>query len=237
MKTSLKILLSCLVVFSVSHALASEAHSVSVEGSCTHHVVPDRASITITADVVDNDLKSATRQVAEAYEKTREAVKKLDLQDLELKTSEYSVNENRVWEKEKSVFKGYHARMGLYVATSQIQRLGEVIAIASREDLKDVGTLISFLSDEKTKQEQMSCLEEAAKDAHSRAEKLAQSLGSKVGAVMSITQTASQNPVRPRPMLMMKNAMASGDAESAPPVEAGEQAVSVQIQAQFVLTP
>jgi uncharacterized protein YggE len=233
---TLRTFLAFLLVFTASQAFASETHTVTVEGTCTHQVVPDRASITLTADVVDSDLKSATRQAMDEYEKTREAVKKLGLEDLEIKTSEYSVGENRVWQKDTSVLKGYRARMGLYVATSQIQRLGEVIAIASREDLKDVGTLTSFLSDEKTKQEQLSCLEEAAKDAHTRAEKLAQSLGSKVGVVISITQTASQSPIRPRPMLAMRNALVGGEAHP-PQVEAGEEAVSVQIQAQFALSP
>lgn len=128
-------------------APVSELRRITVSGVCQREVTPDRGAVTLTAEARDSDLKVAAQKATSSYERVRDAIKKLNLQDLELRTVEYTMGEVREWENQKNVFKGFRSRLGLRVVTSQVDKLGEVISLATREGLKEVGGLQSFLSE------------------------------------------------------------------------------------------
>ncbi len=222
--------------FMGSSSVFSAERQVSVEGSCTREVTTDRGSIVLTAEITNDDLKAAAKLATEAYQRTRESIQRLNLEHVELRTVEYSVQAVQEWEKGKAIHKGYRARMGLLVATSQVQRLGEVIAIAAREGLKDVGQLTTFLSDAKREQERLDCLKSAAENARSRAERLAKSLGATLGEVLSIHEGAVHEPA-PGPWMTMgaESAARSKQLMAPPPVEPGQQKISVVVRVTFAL--
>lgn len=232
-----KIFLGMLVGILLSGAAhaESEVRKVTVSGKCVRTVTPDRGAIIVTADYRDDDLKVASKRATEAYERTREAVKRLNLKDLELRSVEYTMGEVREWEKDRQVFKGYRARLGLRVATSQVDKLGEVIAIATREGLKDVGSLQAFLSEAQELQEQVSCLQEAAQNARTKAEKLAATLGARVGEALLVAESGGfQAP--PQRMMIMEAAPSVGSgAPRAPSIEAGQQTLSLTVEVAFAL--
>lgn len=221
------------MAFSFS-AQAAPERSVTVSGECVRRAIPDRGAIVVTADFLEPDLKSASRKATLAYERIKEAIKKLGLENMELRTTETTLIEQKEWEKNRHVSKGYRARMGLEVSTSEPQKLGEVVAIAARENVRDVGQLTTFLSEEKKQKEQMACLQIAAAHAKSKAERLAASLGAKVGDVLSIQESnASIPPIQP--MAAHYKMAEASDAVESPRVEAGFQEVRTTIQAMFKL--
>lgn len=229
--------------------------TVSVTGTCNRRVTPDRGSITVTAEALEMDLQASAKKSTETYEKMKADILKLKLDKAELRTVEYSLQELKEWEKNKNVFKGFRSRMGLQVATASTARLGEVIEIAARHGVRDVGSLRTYLSEERQLQEHVACLEEAAKNAQARAEKLASSLGAKVGPVLDVSESSASmsgpSPIRPFMMSALKGRARGGSPEAsydAPSgaamsgvsggsagVEAGTQDLSVTIQATFYL--
>jgi len=217
--------LLCLMVFGVPLSSFARDREVSASGSCTKISTPDRGQITLVAEAQDKDLQVAAKRATEQYERASQAIKKLGLEHLDLRTVEYSLNEVREWEKNKMVPKGFKARMGLQVSTSSIQKLGDVIAIAANEKLQDVSGLTTFLSPEKLRLEQFSCLQAASNDAREKAQKLAESLGAKLGEVITV-----------RPMMAMADgAMMSKSAVAAPSIDAGQQELHVNVDAVFSL--
>jgi uncharacterized protein YggE len=233
---SFQILLTSLAMLSASGAWALE-RQVTVTGSCSRQVTTDRGSIVLTADVRDDNLKSAIKKASRQYDRAVDAIKKLRLENAELQTVEYNVGEVREWEKNKNVFKGYRARIGLSVSTSDIPRLSEVMEIAAREEIRDVGALTSFLSTEKIRKEQDLCLKEAAEHAKSKAENLADSLGAHLGHVATINESNVTTP--PRIMPMMRQAMFKAGAEApqeAPnTIEGGKQEINATVNVSFEL--
>jgi uncharacterized protein YggE len=85
-------------------AAPTKDRDITVSGACTREAATDRAALTLTADFQETDLNEAVQKATRAYTRASEAIKKLDLPDAELKTTEYSVTEVRNWEKDKSVF-------------------------------------------------------------------------------------------------------------------------------------
>lgn len=237
MKTFYRLTVLFVLMASLAHAAEVPPRQVSVSGQCQKQATPDRGSITLTAQFRDDDLKTAIKKATDAYERVRENVQKLKLDDLELTTSEYQVYQVNEWENNRTVQKGYQARMGLRVVTSSIARIGEVIAAGAKENIRETGQLMTFLSQAKLKSEQEACLEVAAKNAKSRAQKLAEALDARLGAVLSLSENWNSFPQPgPMPMLARAGGMVMDKAEvSAPTVEAGKQELSVTVNASFEL--
>lgn len=231
------ILISALALGLQANAQERLPRAISVNGNCIKTVTFDRGEIVVTADVLDADLQKATKRAAETYESVRAAVQKLNLKNVELMTNEYSVTEQKEWEKERTVSKGFRARMGLKVTTSEISRLGEVIQIAANQKVRDVSALRSFLSDEKAKVERESCLEEAVQNAQAKAGRMAKVGGAKLGKALQITEegAAPPEPIPVRPMRAEKAMMSSYAMDSAPTVEAGANRMSVNVNVTFAL--
>ena len=216
----------------------SELRSVSVTGECSKKVSADRVSVQLTAETTARDIKEAVKNTTVTYEKLRDGVKKLNLEELELETTEYSVQEIKEWEKDRSVSKGFRARMGLEVSTRSLSRIGEVLTLAAREEIKDVGALRTLLSRDRLKTEKAACLEAAALDARAQAEKLVLALGTRLGEVLSLAEGDAplfQPPQRPMGSLAkLQSVRAMSDEEISPPhLETPLQEIRVRVHAQF----
>lgn len=212
---------------------------INVSGTSVRQVTADRGAVVLTAQFTHEDLKTAVRLATEAYEKTLAAVKRLNLEALDIKTAEYSVDPWHEWENKRNVFKGYRARMGMRVTSSSIQRLGEVITIAAREGLTDVGQLTMFVSSEKALAERLASLEQAAQNARAKAEQLARTLNAALGEVVAISEERDY-PLAPRPVTAINRSkgLSFDEQETAPPsIEAGQQELTVTVHVVFALLP
>jgi uncharacterized protein YggE len=221
------------VIFSAV-ASGEPPRSVSVSGSCTHTVIPDRGAVVVTVEARDADAKRAQVAAARQYEAVRSRIDALRLTDGEISTSEYVSEEIREWEKDRQVSKGFRTRIGLRAETSDHGRLGEVIEIASREKVKTIGGLQLFVSTKKAQEEKMLCLKEASEHAKAKAESLAHALGAKVGEVLTILESSGPE-YSPPPMYAETMAMDAGSARAAPRIEPGKTEISTSVQVTFGL--
>lgn len=194
---------------------AADARQVTVQGTCLKNTLPDRGSVEFFSEAVHTDAQKAIATATKAYEAARDSVKKLNLKNLELSTVENSLQEERTWENNKSIFKGYRSRLGLRVYTSQIERLGEVLQTVSKQGIKSFGSLQSDLSPQKLQEEQESCLEIAIQNAKAKADKMAKAAGARVGKVLGLVEGASASAPPQRPMMMAKAMAFDGTAEAA----------------------
>jgi len=164
-----------------------------------------------------------------------EKVSKLKLENRELSTSELSLNELREWENQKMVSKGFVSRIGLRVETSDFQGLGDVSSIASKEGMKEIGGLTTFISRDKMRDEYNLCLKDAVKMAQTRAKELVEPVGARLGDVISSSGGGGGTPRPPMPMRgnTMMMADKAGGMESGPSIEPGKQEVDVTVSVVF----
>ena len=226
--------LFCVLTLSQVSLAAPTAGTISVTGECQRKLQPDRGMIELTVVVLTKTATESSTKAAQIYEATKSEVKKLNLKDLELQTSNYQVFEKMEWEKDHNVSKGFEADMTLQVSTSEISRLGEVMSVAAKNNIKSVGNLQTFLSAEKSHQEYNSCLEEAIKNARSKAEKMASAASTKVGDVLAIEEGIAVAP-RPVPFRMMAKNVSGEMSSSSPEVDTKSQNFSVNVSVMFKL--
>jgi uncharacterized protein YggE len=209
--------------------------SITVTGSCEKQLTSDRGSVILTVEHTDKNVKIATQKTTEVYNKLKKEIESLKLAKAELETVEYSVNEHKEWENNKNISKGFKARLGLKISTSEIARLGEVLIKANELAVTDVGALNSYVSDELFKAQEQDCLKIAAKDALKKAETLASSLDAKVDGVLEINQgqLASPAPFQPRFMHKSSRMVEAMSADAAPEISGGKQNYKIEISVTF----
>jgi uncharacterized protein YggE len=184
-----------LIIFiglSASAASADDKVSgISATGTCVRKISVDRASISLANTSLQPSPGRAMQEATREHEKLRAALKNLNLPGAVFETDDVQVREDREWVGKKMVSRGYLARIGISVETSDIAKIGDVIAVAGKHSVKDIGELTTFVSKEKYKAEYEDCLENAARNAKDKAQKLAKGAGVKIGKVIDITEGRS----------------------------------------------
>jgi uncharacterized protein YggE len=213
--------------------MASDLRGVQVQGNCNIKVIPDRGTVSFTAENQHSDHQEAVKKTNNQINALKEKIQKLKLADNEIKTTNYSVYPVREYEKDHYVDKGTRATMTLEVTTSEIPRLGEAMVDASKAGIKNVGSLVTFLSLEKSQAEYLKCLDIASQDARKKADQLAKKLEFSVGKVLNLIES----PATISQPMMEKSFMARGmmmDTAAAPAtIEPGTQNYSTNIQVTF----
>lgn len=205
---------------------------IQVQGKCTTKVTPDRVMVTFTAENQSKDQKEAFKKTNQQIEGLKADIKKLNLEKLEIRNSSYNVYPVQEYLNNKVIDKGIRVSLALEVITSQIERIGEVMLSANKLGITNVGSLATFLSLEKTKEEYLKCLDVAADDAKAKAKQLSKKLNISVGNVVKVIEAPM---VQSPPVVFQRDMMAgmAKSAESAPQIEAGQQEFSTTIDVYF----
>jgi uncharacterized protein len=214
-----------------SCSLARGGRVVEVTGKCEIGVIPDRASISFTAENQSREQKIAVTKTNEQINQLKDKINSLNLPNLELKNTNYAVFPVREYEKERYVDKGTRATLTLEVSTSDIASLGETLTLASQLGIQNVGALIMSLSPEKAQTEYLKCLDIASQDAQQKAQRLAKNLGFKVGEVKKVIESPLERTSAPEPKYMLKSL--SAESMTSTKLEAGEQQFSTTLQVSF----
>jgi uncharacterized protein YggE len=238
MKLTLSPFLALLLLLTANSYADDFKKAVTVSGECQKSVEADRISVHLKVEHVEKDSKEAIEKTHKLYGKLQDKIQRLKLKDLELNTSQYVVREERVWENNKNVLKGFRAEMGMDISTSELKRMGEVLKTSADLGVTNAQNMHAYISNEKKKELELACLEVAAADAKAKAKKLTESLGSKLGKVLEIRQGVGNFPPQhPVPFFRTEKVMAmrGAEMESAPQVDVKKQDYTLEIQASFAI--
>lgn len=222
--------------------MQDEPRYITVNGTCTRHVTPDRGLITATANYQHpKSVQEASKYVMNQYQQLNEAVKAINLADVSVQTSDYNVNPIYQWIQDepnkpgKQTLQGYQARLGLSVKTSSIDKLGDVIAKAGDIGIAEVGGFQLMLSNELQNKTRQECLSEAVVNAKAKAEQMVAAAGAKLGPLMNVSEGYGQPmPMyAPRGTAMKTMAMESDAGMAAPSIETGDSTIEVNVSATF----
>lgn len=212
---------------------AAEGRGLSVTGECIKTLVPDRGAFTYYLENVEAQPNVAIKKTTDGYNQLKEKVLKLKLKSGQVETVDFSVYEEFDWNNNQKKSKGFRARMGLRVETSDLARLGELIQLGADQKIKTISGPENFVSLEMRQKENESCLDVALKNAKDKAEKLATSGNVKLGALISVTEgdAVASEPIPAYSRSMSKMEMASSDVSMAPQVDARSEKMRVTLRA------
>lgn len=219
----------------VNQIFANTTRSISVTGKCSVEVPPDRTSVTFVSTFTEKQSQNAAKKATDTYESIRQELQKMNLRDLELQTTSFNISEQFDYSGKKPVSNGFQASMGLLVATSDMKRMGEVLAISQKYNVQRTENFNSYLSAKIVKTSVEGCLAQATQNAKEKAEKIAGSVSAKVGDLITLSEGSVQQPrsMMEESFTAMRSDMAK--SVSIPVIENRAQTISVEVHAQFAL--
>ena len=194
MKQIFKIL--CVVALFILTANAQQnTRTLEVRGVGTHKAMPDIGVLTIEATIINPKFADAVKGINSKTEQLIAQLQTVGFKKDAIKTTDFSVMKNMVWENNKNVEKGYIALQHITVEFPNTkEKIGAIITSFMNSE-NDVRFTFNFiLSAEKEKQVNDALLTLAIGDAQSRAELIASTAKQQLGALHRITY-GTQNSI------------------------------------------
>jgi uncharacterized protein YggE len=212
----------------VSAQAAEPTPSIRVTGRATVSVQPEQASVDVGVVTQASEAADAARLNAQKLDAVLEAIRNALGSDAKFETVSYSLNPvYRYPERNEPVLTGYSATNVVRVKELALDKVGEVIDLATSSGANTVSNVAFGLRDEAAAKDR--ALRNAAKDARAKADALANALGVQVLGILSVSEG---EPEIVRPMPRYRGEMAMAQAAPPPtPVEAG----AIEVRASVTL--
>jgi uncharacterized protein YggE len=202
--------------------------SVSVVGTGTVEVMPDRVRISAQASALAQDPATARAQVDRQVGGARQALQRVGIDEDALRAQSIRIQPEFEYRNQERTLRGYRATRDFSVVIDDLDAAGEVLDALLSAGLPQVSGLNYELSDPDAHRSDARDL--AIADARAKAEQLAEGLDAEVGAVRHVQIGAT--PSHPAPMPMMMSAMRESDASYAP----DDLRITEQVSVVFDLT-
>jgi uncharacterized protein len=190
---------------------------ITVGGDAIVQAQPDTAILTISVVTQAKTAIDAQQDNANKTDAVVRALKTAAGTGAEIKTSGYSLQPMRVYrENQPPTINGYEARNSVTLTTSELAKLGNIIDAASQAGSNDISGISFTLRKDRPARDQ--ALQEATREAMSKAQVMATALGGRVVGIAEVQEEGFQRP--PQPVYQAEAFMAKRDAATTP-VEIG----------------
>lgn len=176
-------------IASVAKDFDKDTKTITVSGSSEKEVMPDMAKVFLKIYTLEKDAKDSQSKNGELSTSVIDALTKLGIQESDIETSSYSVQQRYEWNEklQKSEIVGYETVNVLKVTTTDIKGLGKIIDTGIQAGANGVDSITFDLK--KTTEDALrnELLTTASIAAKTKATSLANALNVKLGDVSSIS--------------------------------------------------
>jgi uncharacterized protein len=221
--------------FSVNSITTTKTNLFTVQGTGEATAVPDTALISLGVEKEAPTVEVAQKQVNEIINKITEDLKKLGVEEKNIKTTNYFVNPNNDFSTGKRISAGYIVSANMEVRIKPVEKANQAVDVATADGATQVGGVTFVLADEDQKKLEDKARVDAVKEAKEKAQSLANAAGIKLGRVVDVQETSGGFP---QPMMYrtaeLKLDSAVGNP-AVPPTELnpGENKISVTVSLSY----
>ncbi len=223
-------------LFAVAFALtpiathADVLRSISVSGSSELTVAPDMATLRLGVETQSRDAQTALSENAKAVEAVLNELKANGIAQEQMQTFELTLNPVYSYDQpngEPPVFAGYTAANLISVTSTDLARLGTLIALANEAGANRIQGLSFGLKDKATVLNQARI--SAVDDARARAALYAQAAGVELGTLLTLSETGTGFNEPP----VYLQAMEMRSVKSDVPISAGEITITASVEVTY----
>ncbi|MBT3249169.1 MAG: SIMPL domain-containing protein [Candidatus Pacebacteria bacterium] len=182
---------------SVTQTLSEKQTTFNTTGDSEMSVIPDEARVYLGIDVGGQTVAEAQSEANEVINSITTAVKKLGVDEKNIKTQNYSLNPNYDYESPERTIIGYRVNTQILVKINDFEKLNQVIDTATNLGANQVGGINFSLSEDKQEELRKEARKEAIDEAKENAKELAKLAGIKLGKVVNITESNGGNYPQP----------------------------------------
>ena len=229
---SLLVAFCVLLTCSFAQAATVDDRTISVNGSSTLKVAPDKATINVSIETLDKDAKVASAQNAAIMNKIQKDIMALAIPKDKIKTINYNLYQKYDYDNGKQKLAGYAVSNEIMISVDNIDMVGTVIDTAINAGATNVNSVEFGLKDDQMYRDK--ALQQAILDAKRKAEVVAGALGRNIVDVKSIDiSNASIEPRMLNSALYLKAGAGASDTSS--PIQAGNINIKADVNATFTM--
>lgn len=214
---------------SVSSVVTQKSDVYVATGQGKTTVVPDQATVTVGVQTQGALVKNVQKEMNEKVNAMSQAIKKLGIDEKDIKTSGYSIYPNYDYQNAKQRIVGYQASTNLTIKIKDLDRVNDVIDTATSQGANTVGGVTFEVSDKENALN--AARQEAVAAAKKKAETAANIAGFKLGKIINY-QESEGRPDFPVPMLARAE-MAKDAGSGSTNVEPGSQEVVLSVSISY----
>lgn len=193
------------IPFSVNSVTTNKTDLFRVEGTGKASAAPDTALLSLGVTKNATTVQVAQNQINETTNKIIAELKKLGVEEKNIKTTNYSIYPDYDYSTPvtggQQRFRGYIASQNIEVRVKLIERANQAMDVATAQGANTVSGVSFVLDDEVKKQLENKAREEAVKNAKEKAESLSKIAGIRLGKIVDVQESSipqvfpyAQNP-------------------------------------------
>jgi len=206
----------------------TKSTELAVVGEGKIEVVPDLA--TVNAGITVNNaatVQEVEAKINEVNNKLIAAMKALGIEEKDIKTSNYSINPDYNYEGGKNTINGYSGNASITIKVRKMDLISKVIEEATKNGANQIyGSQFSVENPEKFREQARN---KAIENAKEQAQKLANTLGIRLGRVVNIVESSPSSPYYPVAMKAMEGRGGVSEVD----IEPGSQTISSTVTLYF----
>lgn len=204
----------------------STVNTISVSGKGEETIVPDVATFSYSVTENGKTVADAQTKATNRSNAALAALKANGIADKDIKTTAYNINPHYEWIKDRSVLTGYDVSQSTDVKVRDIAKAGKIFEQVGTLGVQNVNNLAFSVDSRDAVME--SAQAKAIADARVKAEKLAASLGVRLGKVVGFSDGGEQ-PYYPPTVYAMSAKVGMDARAAAPELSTGEQKVTSNV--------
>jgi len=167
----------------------NEDNTINVQGSSELTFKPDKAEVSAGFTVVKNTAAEAQNEANTVINAIIDGLRYKGIQESDIQTDQLNLYEEMSWENNNYVSKGWRATQTLTIKTTDLTKVGTIVDICTKNGANQINGISFGLSDAKEQGYKQQALAEATKNAKSKAEIIASSLGAQLGDIKSVSES------------------------------------------------
>jgi uncharacterized protein len=195
----------------------------SISGEGKEVVVPNIAEVRIGVISEGKDLTTLQKENSEKMNRIISFLKEKGIDEKDIQTENYLVSPKYDYSKPPYKIVGYTINQDLKVKVRDLSKIGEILSQAVNYGANNVSGPNFTFDDKEVYLEK--AREKAIRNAKEKAEKIAKTVGFRLGKIISIIESS---PFEPIPV-MLKEMRTGGPLASQPQIEPGSQEIKVQV--------
>lgn len=227
----LALLAAFAVMMTCTFAQAAESRTISVDGTSTLKIAPDKATVNVRIETTAKDAKDASAQNAVIMNRIQNSLMALSITKDKMKTTNYSLSPNYDYNDGRNKLTGYTVSNEILVIVDDINKVGNVIDTSINAGANSIGSVEFGLKDSDGYKEK--ALREAVLDARRKADTIAAALGKTIVNVQSVSANNSYVEARSYNNAMYTALKAADSAGASSPIQAGDISVKANVNIVF----
>lgn len=221
------------IPFYINSVNTTKTDLFSASGNGEVSAAPDQATISLGVTKTSSTVADAQKQSNTIANKLIEDLKKLGIEDKDIKTTNYSVNPNVQPIGIEPVFprggsqSGYEVTQNLDIKVKPIDKVNQVIDTATKDGANLVGGTNFTFSDDLQKSLEQKATQMAVDDAKSKAQTLSNAAGVRLGKIINVVSSTNNA----QPVYSFDIAQKATGSETTPPtnVTPGQNNVNIGV--------